>query len=63
MRDLLPLTDSMKKRLFQLQVMSLTCIYIRKQNYLPYGLHFFPLLSLIALNYLRKYFRQYLPNV
>ncbi|CAG9531004.1 unnamed protein product [Cercopithifilaria johnstoni] len=36
MRDLLPLTDSMKKRLFQLQVMSLTCIYIRKQNYLPH---------------------------
>ncbi|EFO26708.1 helix-loop-helix DNA-binding domain-containing protein [Loa loa] len=36
LRDLLPLTDSMKKRLFQLQVMSLACIYIRKQNYLPY---------------------------
>ncbi|VDM98299.1 unnamed protein product, partial [Onchocerca ochengi] len=36
LRDLLPLTDSMKKRLFQLQVMSLVCIYIRKQNYLPH---------------------------
>uniref|UniRef100_A0A0R3RVT9 BHLH domain-containing protein n=1 Tax=Elaeophora elaphi TaxID=1147741 RepID=A0A0R3RVT9_9BILA len=36
LRDLLPLTDSMKKRLFQLQVMSLTCIYVRKQNYLPH---------------------------
>ncbi|VDK87122.1 unnamed protein product [Litomosoides sigmodontis] len=36
MRDLLPLADSMKKRLFQLQVMSLACIYIRKQNYLPH---------------------------
>ncbi|VIO99049.1 Helix-loop-helix DNA-binding domain containing protein [Brugia malayi] len=36
LRDLLPLTDSMRKRLFQLQVMSLACIYIRKQNYLPH---------------------------
>ncbi|VDN05483.1 unnamed protein product [Thelazia callipaeda] len=36
LRDLLPLSDSMKERLFQLQVMSLACIYIRKQNYLPH---------------------------
>uniref|UniRef100_A0A915PVH1 BHLH domain-containing protein n=1 Tax=Setaria digitata TaxID=48799 RepID=A0A915PVH1_9BILA len=36
LRDLLPLSDPMKKRLFQLQIMSLTCIYIRKQNYFPH---------------------------
>lgn len=29
----------MKERLFQLQVMSLACIYIRKQNYLPHRMH------------------------
>ncbi|KAM3716427.1 PAS domain-containing protein [Dirofilaria immitis] len=36
LRDLLPITDSVRKRLFQLQVMSLACIYIRKQNYIPH---------------------------
>ncbi|VDL71123.1 unnamed protein product [Nippostrongylus brasiliensis] len=33
MRDLLPLSESIKDRLFQLQVMSLGCIYIRKHRY------------------------------
>ncbi|PAV71263.1 hypothetical protein WR25_03056 [Diploscapter pachys] len=33
LRDLLPLSDSIKDRLFQLQVMSLGCIYIRKHRY------------------------------
>uniref|UniRef100_A0A0M3IPD3 BHLH domain-containing protein n=1 Tax=Ascaris lumbricoides TaxID=6252 RepID=A0A0M3IPD3_ASCLU len=36
LRDLLPLSDSIKDRLFQLQVMSLACIFIRKQRYLPH---------------------------
>ncbi|CAD5222879.1 unnamed protein product [Bursaphelenchus okinawaensis] len=35
-RDLLPLNSCVKDRLFQLQVMSLACIYIRKHKYLPY---------------------------
>ncbi|VDO56968.1 unnamed protein product [Haemonchus placei] len=33
LRDLLPLSESIKDRLFQLQVMSLGCIYIRKHRY------------------------------
>ncbi|CAI2354878.1 unnamed protein product [Caenorhabditis sp. 36 PRJEB53466] len=33
LRDLLPLSDLIKDRLFQLQVMSLGCIFIRKQRY------------------------------
>uniref|UniRef100_A0A0K0ELF8 BHLH domain-containing protein n=1 Tax=Strongyloides stercoralis TaxID=6248 RepID=A0A0K0ELF8_STRER len=36
LRDLLPLSSSIKERLFQLQVMSLACIFIRKQKYLPH---------------------------
>ncbi|CAJ0929771.1 unnamed protein product, partial [Mesorhabditis belari] len=36
MRDLLPLSDSIKDRLFQLQVMSLACIFIRKHRYRPH---------------------------
>ncbi|VDP34885.1 unnamed protein product [Heligmosomoides polygyrus] len=32
LRDLLPLSESIKDRLFQLQVMSLACIYIRKHH-------------------------------
>ncbi|KHN76520.1 Neuronal PAS domain-containing protein 4 [Toxocara canis] len=36
LRDLLPLSDSIKDRLFQLQVMSLACIFIRKHKYLPH---------------------------
>uniref|UniRef100_A0A0N5AUF8 Neuronal PAS domain-containing protein 4 n=1 Tax=Syphacia muris TaxID=451379 RepID=A0A0N5AUF8_9BILA len=36
LRDLLPLSESIKDRLFQLQVMSLACIFIRKQRYLPH---------------------------
>uniref|UniRef100_A0A7E4VJM6 Neuronal PAS domain-containing protein 4 n=1 Tax=Panagrellus redivivus TaxID=6233 RepID=A0A7E4VJM6_PANRE len=36
LRDLLPLSGSIKDRLFQLQVMSLACIFIRKQQYFPY---------------------------
>ncbi|CAJ0582242.1 unnamed protein product, partial [Mesorhabditis spiculigera] len=35
MRDLLPLSESIKDRLFQLQVMSLACIFIRKHRYRP----------------------------
>uniref|UniRef100_A0A8R1I528 BHLH domain-containing protein n=1 Tax=Caenorhabditis japonica TaxID=281687 RepID=A0A8R1I528_CAEJA len=33
LRDLLPLSDLIKDRLFQLQVMSLGCIFIRKHRY------------------------------
>lgn len=33
LRDLLPLSESVKERLFQLQIMSLACIYIRKERY------------------------------
>ncbi|GMS79879.1 hypothetical protein PENTCL1PPCAC_2054, partial [Pristionchus entomophagus] len=33
LRELLPLTDTSRDRLFQLQVMSLTCVYIRKELY------------------------------
>uniref|UniRef100_A0A914V572 PAS domain-containing protein n=1 Tax=Plectus sambesii TaxID=2011161 RepID=A0A914V572_9BILA len=33
---MLPLADSVKDRLFQLQIMSLACIFIRKQRYLPH---------------------------
>ncbi|KAI6199939.1 hypothetical protein M3Y96_00680400 [Aphelenchoides besseyi] len=36
LRDLLPLNSCVKDRLFQLQVMSLACIYLRKQSYLPH---------------------------
>ncbi|KAK0412014.1 hypothetical protein QR680_005982 [Steinernema hermaphroditum] len=36
LRDLLPLSSSIKDRLFQLQVMSLACIFIRKDRYLPH---------------------------
>ncbi|KAE9548169.1 hypothetical protein FO519_008622 [Halicephalobus sp. NKZ332] len=36
LRDLLPLNGSIKDRLFQLQVMSLACIFIRKQRYFPH---------------------------
>uniref|UniRef100_A0A0N5B5T6 Neuronal PAS domain-containing protein 4 n=1 Tax=Strongyloides papillosus TaxID=174720 RepID=A0A0N5B5T6_STREA len=36
LRDLLPLSSSIKERLFQLQVMSLACIFIRKQKYLAH---------------------------
>ncbi|KAI6225198.1 Neuronal PAS domain-containing protein 4 [Aphelenchoides fujianensis] len=36
LRDLLPLSGCVKDRLFQLQVMSLSCVYIRKQRYLPH---------------------------
>uniref|UniRef100_A0A0N4ZRE0 Neuronal PAS domain-containing protein 4 n=1 Tax=Parastrongyloides trichosuri TaxID=131310 RepID=A0A0N4ZRE0_PARTI len=36
LRDLLPLSSSIKERLFQLQVMSLACIFIRKQKYLSH---------------------------
>lgn len=33
LRDLLPLPESARQRLSQLQIMSLTCVYIRKCNY------------------------------
>jgi hypothetical protein len=49
LRDLLPLNSTVKDRLFQLQVMSLTCIYIRKQRYLPHSKanSFFILISVL----------------
>ncbi|GFO34703.1 neuronal pas domain-containing protein 4, partial [Plakobranchus ocellatus] len=34
MRDLLPLPESSRQRLSQLQIMSLTCVYVRKCNIL-----------------------------
>ena len=34
MRDLLPLPESARQRLSQLQIMSLACCFIRKSNYL-----------------------------
>lgn len=37
LRDLLPLSESIRDRLFQLQIMSLACIFIRKERYLPHG--------------------------
>ncbi|KAF8382818.1 cky-1, partial [Pristionchus pacificus] len=33
LRELLPLSDTSRERLFQLQVMSLACVYIRKEKY------------------------------
>ena len=43
LRDLLPLADTVRERLFQLQVMSLICIYIRKEKYRISGAWFFVL--------------------
>ncbi|KAK7504344.1 hypothetical protein BaRGS_00004648, partial [Batillaria attramentaria] len=34
MRDLLPLPENARQRLSQLQIMSLSCVYIRKCNVL-----------------------------
>uniref|UniRef100_A0A1I7XML8 BHLH domain-containing protein n=1 Tax=Heterorhabditis bacteriophora TaxID=37862 RepID=A0A1I7XML8_HETBA len=39
LRDLLPLSESIKDRLFQLQVMSLGCIFIRKHRYQTHGIN------------------------
>lgn len=39
MRDLLPLPESSRQRLSQLQIMSLTCVYIRKCNVLQKLFH------------------------
>lgn len=38
LRDQLPLPDTVKDRLFQLQAMSLICIYIRKERYRALGM-------------------------
>lgn len=38
LKDLLPLSETIRQRLFQLQVMSLVCIYIRKERYLPHSI-------------------------
>ncbi|CAI4223621.1 unnamed protein product [Auanema sp. JU1783] len=44
LRDLLPLSDSIKDRLYQLQIMSLGCIYMRKHRYLSHVVqNFLPL--------------------
>ncbi len=37
LKELLPLPETIRQRLFQLQVMSLACIYIRKDRYLPHS--------------------------
>ncbi|VDK55778.1 unnamed protein product, partial [Cylicostephanus goldi] len=48
LRDLLPLSESIKDRLFQLQVMSLGCIYIRKHRYQKHSKNF--LISMLVVS-------------
>lgn len=38
LRDLLPLPQSTRQRLSQLQLMALICVYVRKANYFQQGL-------------------------
>ncbi|EDS29054.1 conserved hypothetical protein [Culex quinquefasciatus] len=38
LRDLLPLPQSTRQRLSQLQLMALVCVYVRKANYFQQGL-------------------------
>lgn len=40
LRDLLPLPQSTRQRLSQLQLMALVCVYVRKANYFQQGKHF-----------------------
>lgn len=37
LRDLLPLPQSTRQRLSQLQLMALVCVYVRKANYFQQG--------------------------
>ena len=37
LRDLLPLPQSTRQRLSQLQLMALVCVYVRKSNYFQQG--------------------------
>lgn len=39
LRDLLPLPQSTRQRLSQLQLMALVCVYVRKANYFQQGKH------------------------
>lgn len=41
LRDLLPLPQSTRQRLSQLQLMALVCVYVRKANYFQQGRHIF----------------------
>lgn len=41
LRDLLPLPQSTRQRLSQLQLMALVCVYVRKANYFQQGKTFF----------------------
>lgn len=41
LRDLLPLPQSTRQRLSQLQLMALVCVYVRKANYFQQGEYFF----------------------
>lgn len=41
LRDLLPLPQSTRQRLSQLQLMALVCVYVRKANYFQQGTFFF----------------------
>uniref|UniRef100_A0A182KFK2 BHLH domain-containing protein n=1 Tax=Anopheles christyi TaxID=43041 RepID=A0A182KFK2_9DIPT len=40
LRDLLPLPQSTRQRLSQLQLMALVCVYVRKANYFQQDLFF-----------------------
>lgn len=45
LRDLLPLPQSTRQRLSQLQLMALVCVYVRKANYFQQGKKMFFFLS------------------
>lgn len=47
LRDLLPLPQSTRQRLSQLQLMALVCVYVRKANYFQQGKPFFLILDCI----------------
>lgn len=40
LRDLLPLPQSTRQRLSQLQLMALVCVYVRKANYFQQGKYY-----------------------
>lgn len=50
MRDLLPLPESARQRLSQLQIMSLSCVFIRKCNVLQKSKIYIYLLLAICIN-------------